>query len=192
MRSFLIIDAQPPENLSKYHPESILLSYGYQVHPSGSEAIVRESIQHADAMILHLPLSSIETWGNTLVKQRSLPIFWWCSTETAQSSLQDCEVNVSIDGVLTPSMTEQELHWSLHFGEKRFFERQHWHSEREQLHARLEERKWIDKAKGILGQINGIPEAEAYDVLRKKAMNDRKRIVDVAISIVKAHEMLRA
>ncbi|MNP81963.1 ANTAR domain protein [compost metagenome] len=61
-----------------------------------------------------------------------------------------------------------------------------------QLVSRLEERKWIDMAKQILCDMNRISEAEAYDVLRKRAMNERKRMVDIATSIVKAHQQLKA
>lgn len=40
-------------------------------------------------------------------------------------------------------------------------------------------------------QNKNISEAEAYDVLRKQAMNERKRMVDVATSIVKVYQILQ-
>ncbi|MNE97898.1 ANTAR domain protein [compost metagenome] len=45
-------------------------------------------------------------------------------------------------------------------------------------------------AKAILRETRGITESEAYDLLRKQAMNERKRMVDVATSLVKAYELL--
>ncbi|GIO34076.1 hypothetical protein J2TS6_52170 [Paenibacillus albilobatus] len=57
--------------------------------------------------------------------------------------------------------------------------------------ARIEERKWIDQAKGILCELKNISDAEAYDLLRKQALNERKRMVDVATSIVRLHPLLR-
>ena len=68
--------------------------------------------------------------------------------------------------------------------------RTQWKKEREQLLAKLEERKWIDRAKSILSEVKNIPEAEAYEFLRKQAMNERRRIVDVAVSIVKVYSLL--
>ncbi|MFB5762495.1 ANTAR domain-containing response regulator [Paenibacillus medicaginis] len=192
MRSFLVIDVQKRERPSSASPESVLEAYGYQVFLARDKASAGQKLQDVDAAILHLPVASIQMWGVELTEKKEMPLFWWCSADAALSSTEDCEVDVSIDGILAPGMKEHELNWALHFGGKRFFERKQWKSERDQLKARLEERKWIDMAKGILGEVNGIPEAEAYELLRKKAMNERKRIVDVAVSIVKAHQMLKA
>lgn len=71
-------------------------------------------------------------------------------------------------------------------------ERKQWEQERKQLQSRLEDRKWIDMAKAILSDLKQISEAEAYDLLRKKAMDERKRMVDVATAIVKAHQLLQS
>ena len=50
----------------------------------------------------------------------------------------------------------------------------------------LSERKTIERAKGILMQTRGMSEEEAYAALRKTAMNEKKRIIDIANSLVTA------
>jgi two-component system, response regulator / RNA-binding antiterminator len=55
----------------------------------------------------------------------------------------------------------------------------------------LEERKVIDRAKGILMQAKKIDEPEAYALLRRTAMNEKKKIVEVAQSVIMAVEMLK-
>src|SRR5215203_3620138 len=55
----------------------------------------------------------------------------------------------------------------------------------------LEERKVIDRAKGILMKLKTLSEEEAYGLLRKTAMNENKRIADLAQSIVTAAELLK-
>ncbi len=55
----------------------------------------------------------------------------------------------------------------------------------------LEERKVIDRAKGILMKVRNISEAEAYALLRKTGMNENKKIADVAQSVVTAAELLK-
>lgn len=55
----------------------------------------------------------------------------------------------------------------------------------------LEERKLIDKAKGILIQSRGITEEEAYKQLRQSAMDSNKRIIDVATNIISVADMLK-
>lgn len=57
--------------------------------------------------------------------------------------------------------------------------------------AALEERKVIDRAKGILMQAKGLAEADAYALMRKTAMNEKKRIAEIAQAIVTAAEVLK-
>jgi len=54
----------------------------------------------------------------------------------------------------------------------------------------LEDRKVIDKAKGILMKSRGIGEEEAYALLRKTAMNESRRVAEVARSLVTAAKLL--
>lgn len=55
---------------------------------------------------------------------------------------------------------------------------------------KLEERKIIDKAKGILIKNNSISEDEAYKYLRTISMNKRKTMVEVAKIIIDTESML--
>ncbi|MDB6454060.1 ANTAR domain-containing response regulator [Falsirhodobacter sp. 20TX0035] len=56
--------------------------------------------------------------------------------------------------------------------------------------AALEERKVIDRAKAILMRARGIEEEAAYALLRKTAMDQGKRIGDIAQQIVMAAGLL--
>lgn len=181
----------PGSQQSGEEPSWRLESYGYSAMQAGNPDQAAGMISAADALILHMPLNSIRAIRDRLYLIKPLPVFWWCSSAAAAASLAYCEEDMPVDGLLAPSMGERELHWSLHFGEKQFVEKLQWLSEKRQLEERLEERKWIDTAKGILCKLKSISEAEAYELLRKQAMNERKRIVDVAISIVKIHQLLQ-
>ena len=55
----------------------------------------------------------------------------------------------------------------------------------------LEERKVIDRAKGILMKVKGLTEDEAYVLLRSTAMREKKKIGEIAQSIITASEMLK-
>ncbi|MDI6024864.1 ANTAR domain-containing response regulator [Corticibacterium sp. UT-5YL-CI-8] len=54
----------------------------------------------------------------------------------------------------------------------------------------LEERKVIERAKGILMKMRNIPEEEAFALLRQTAMNEKKKLADIAQSIVTAANLL--
>jgi response regulator NasT len=54
----------------------------------------------------------------------------------------------------------------------------------------LEDRKIIDKAKGILMKTREISEEEAYALLRKTAMNEGRRVADIARSLITTANLL--
>ncbi len=54
--------------------------------------------------------------------------------------------------------------------------------------ARLQERAVIDKAKAILIRQRRLSEPDAYKWLRKNAMSSARRIVDVAVDVIKSKE----
>lgn len=54
----------------------------------------------------------------------------------------------------------------------------------------LEERKLIDRAKGLLMKARGLSEDEAYGLLRKAAMDQGKKIPEVAAALVTAADLL--
>lgn len=54
----------------------------------------------------------------------------------------------------------------------------------------LEERKVIDRAKGILMKAKGIDEEAAYALLRRAAMDQGRRVVDVAEALVSTAGLL--
>ena len=62
--------------------------------------------------------------------------------------------------------------------------------ELEEARSALEERKIIDQAKGILMKTKGLGEPEAYALLRKTAMNQNRRLVDLAQSLITAANLL--
>ena len=55
----------------------------------------------------------------------------------------------------------------------------------------LEERKVIDRAKGILMKAKNISEETAYALMRKTAMNENKKIAEVAQSVITAAELFK-
>src|SRR4051812_18383227 len=55
----------------------------------------------------------------------------------------------------------------------------------------LEDRKVIERAKGILMKERGLSEEAAYTLLRKVAMNENRRVAEVAQSVVTAARLLK-
>jgi response regulator NasT len=55
----------------------------------------------------------------------------------------------------------------------------------------LEERKAIDRAKGILMRAKGIGEEAAYALLRKTAMDQGRKLAEVAAALVMTADLLK-
>lgn len=55
----------------------------------------------------------------------------------------------------------------------------------------LEDRKILDRAKGVLMKMKGLSEEEAYVLIRSTAMREKKKIGEIAQSIITAAEMLK-
>lgn len=57
--------------------------------------------------------------------------------------------------------------------------------------AALEERKVLDRAKGMLMKAKGIDEDAAYALLRRAAMDQGKKIAEIAAALITAAELLK-
>jgi two-component system, response regulator / RNA-binding antiterminator len=62
--------------------------------------------------------------------------------------------------------------------------------ELEEARSELENRKIVERAKGILMKSRGLSEEAAYALLRKTAMNQNRRIAEIAQSLVTAAGLL--
>ncbi len=64
--------------------------------------------------------------------------------------------------------------------------------ELEEARGELENRKLIERAKGILMRSRGLSEEAAYALLRKTAMNQNRKIADIAQSLITAAGLLES
>jgi AmiR/NasT family two-component response regulator len=60
----------------------------------------------------------------------------------------------------------------------------------EQLETALERRTVIERAKGILMERHGTGDREAFELIRDHARDSRRRVVDVAQSVLDGHALL--
>ena len=58
--------------------------------------------------------------------------------------------------------------------------------ELDEARSELADRKTVEKAKGLLMRMRGLSEEEAYRLLRTTAMNEKRKLVDIAQSVVTA------
>lgn len=95
-------------------------------------------------------------------------------------------VSAYVVGGLTPERVRPVLEVAI----ARFHEFQALRRELENARSTLEERKLIERAKGILMKSRGLTEDEAFHLLRKMAMDRKLRLATVARELVAAAEVL--
>lgn len=93
-------------------------------------------------------------------------------------------------GYLVKPVDEKSLTPTIEIAVKRLKEFRELKKTVEDQEKKLEERKIIEKAKGVLIQNNSISEDEAYKYLRTISMNKRKTIVEVAKIIIETESIL--
>jgi response regulator NasT len=72
----------------------------------------------------------------------------------------------------------------------RFEDLQSLRNELEDTQIQLADRKRIDRAKGILIKQKNLSEEEAYQWLRKMAMNENLKLAEVADQVIRAAKLL--
>ena len=116
------------------------------------------------------------------------PVVMFVGEEGAPLAVDAIRAGVSayvVDG-LAPRRVKPVLEVAV----ARFAEFQRLKAELERSRAALAERKVIERAKGLVMRQRGLSEEEAYRMLRKAAMDQNRRLAEVAESLVAAARML--
>lgn len=100
-------------------------------------------------------------------------------------------VDAGVSAYIVDGLKKERITNILDLCISRFYAFSRLQSELESAKDALEERKVIDRAKGLLMKVKGLSEEQAYALLRKTAMNENKKIVDIAQSVLTAAELFK-
>ena len=109
-------------------------------------------------------------------------------TAYSQQELVSRARQAGVVGYLVKPFRESDLSPAIEVALARFTEFRALESEVDDLQEGLETRKFVDRAKGILMDTQGLKEAEAFRKIQKMSMNTRKPMKEVAEAIILAHE----
>ena len=111
-------------------------------------------------------------------------------TDSEEESLIEQAIKNGVATYIVGALEAQRLPSILQVAIARYKETIKLKRDLDKTRALLEERKLIDKAKGILMQHKQYSEDDAYQALRKMAMDKNKRIVEIADNIISTFELL--
>lgn len=110
--------------------------------------------------------------------------------DRSQSGLSAAAIEAGMSAYVVDGMQPARLKPILDAAIARFRMLQRMRTELEETKRALEERKVIDRAKGMIMKAKGVDEDAAYAILRKAAMNQNKRLAEVAEALVLAAGLL--
>lgn len=124
----------------------------------------------------------------TLHRELPRPVVMF-ATDEARGTIREA-VAAGVSAYVTTGLTHSRVEPIIDVAIEQFKVHQAVRSELRKTRAHLDERKTLDRAKGILMERREISETEAHRALRSIAMERKQRIGEVAAEIVRAAALL--
>lgn len=110
--------------------------------------------------------------------------------DQSDTAMTEAAIDAGVSAYIVDGLKKERVKSIVDMAIKRFNVFSHMQNELASARSELAERKTIERAKGILMKTRGMSEAEAYALLRKTAMNQNRRLADIAQSVVTAAGLL--
>ena len=165
--------------------------------PPESGFVARLERMAPDVVLMDLGSPSRDTLEEMLVVSRALarPIAMF--VDQSDETMIGAAIDAGVSAYVVDGLRKERVKPVLDLAIRRFnaFARMRTEldeakTERDQAKIALQERKIIDRAKAILMNSRNLAEADAYALLRSTAMNQGKRIVEVAEALITASNLL--
>jgi response regulator NasT len=111
--------------------------------------------------------------------------------DQADSASIQASVDAGVSAYIVDGLKKERIKSILDLCISRFNAFSRLQNELEQTKSALEERKVIERAKGILMKAKNLSEEHAFALLRRTAMNQNRKIAEVAQSVVTAAELFK-
>lgn len=159
------------------------------VPPSGA-FVARIERMAPDVVLMNLGNPSRDTLEDMLTVSRALarPIAMF--VDTSDDAMIGAAIDAGVSAYVVDGLRKERVKPILDLAIRRFNAFAKMQTELDEARTALAERKTIDQAKAILIKSRSLSEAEAYALLRTTAMNQGKRIVDVAEALITASNLL--
>ena len=112
-------------------------------------------------------------------------------SEDASHEPMQQAIKAGVSAYVIAGLQPQRLLPVLQVAIARFEQERELRGQLEMAQTQLSERKWVDKAKGLLMDEIGLSEEQAFAHLRKLAMDRGQRLAEVAQRVVQARDLLK-
>ncbi|MDD5394073.1 MAG: ANTAR domain-containing protein [Thiothrix sp.] len=173
--------------------EAALLAAGYtHIIRIGSGDNLMNAVRNHQPDIILIDMQSpdrdtLESLRN-VSRETPKPIVFFA--EQSDYETTRAAINAGVSAYIVDDLPGKRLKSVLEVAIARFQEYQKLKEELEDYKSRLQDRKDVDKAKGILMQHRNLSEEEAYQLLRKMAMDRNMKIGEAARNFIAAMALL--
>ena len=161
-----------------------------QVVPPRGGFVARIERMAPDVVLMDLGSPSRDTLEEMLAVSRALarPIAMF--VDQSDDAMIGAAIDAGVSAYVVDGLRKERVKPILDLAIRRFNAFARMQTELDEARTALSERKTIDRAKAILMSSRNLPEAEAYALLRTTAMNQGRRIVEVAEALITASSLL--
>src|SRR5215211_713393 len=180
------------ESLIRLDLKEMLSHLGYDVVAEvgdGGTAIELSRKLKPDLVIMDIKMPEVDgiAAAEELTRSKIAPVV--LLTAYSDQGLVERAKDAGVVGYVVKPFRETELMPVIELCMARFAEFRSLESEVGKLEEALEARKLIERAKGVLMEVHGLRESEAFHRIRKTSMDARKSMREVAEAILLTHEM---
>ena len=167
---------------------------GFQVCGEGDCAhLVRDTLRTApDVLACWAPRPTTELLQSVaaLLAQQSVPVLFF--TQDAGVEALQRALEAGVHAWVVQGYAPQRLRPLVHLAQAREKRERELRARILELGDKLEERKWVDKAKGILMRARRVTEEEAFQLLRTASMQGNQRVGQVSRQVIAAARVAEA
>jgi response regulator NasT len=180
------------ESIIRMDLREMLTHLGYDVigeASNGRSALELAQKLRPDLVVLDIKMPEMDgiEAAEHLAEDRVAPVI--LLTAYSEQHLIDRAKNAGVSGYLVKPFRESELTPVIELALARFKDLRGLETQVDELKDALETRKLVERAKGILMEVHGLKESEAFGRMRKASMDNRKTMREVAEAILLTHQV---
>ncbi len=194
MSQTLTVAVADDEQFMREYFRELLTRLGHRavVAGGGRELVELCRTQRPDLVITDIRMGDLDGLEAAVAvnREREVPVILvsaYSDADLRAKAMQD-----HVMAYLVKPVKEEDLVLAIDLAMMRFRHYQALRKEASDLRQALEDRKFIERAKGVVVRRLGVPEAEAFRRLRKYASDHNRKLVEVAQQVLTAEEIFVA